>query len=102
MKKILSLLMGAALLLAFQILWAENMKDAAGMSTPSAAITPAAKSAVKKKAKMGKKTPKFVYICPMDGTTSDKPGKCPACGMDLIKMKQTKDKTGGKTSADKS
>jgi hypothetical protein len=26
------------------------------------------------------------YICPMDSdVTSDKPGKCPKCGMDLVK-----------------
>jgi len=28
--------------------------------------------------------PAAVYICPMDaGVTSDKPAKCPKCGMDL-------------------
>lgn len=26
------------------------------------------------------------YFCPMDGFTSDKPGKCAKCGMDLIEM----------------
>ncbi len=26
------------------------------------------------------------YFCPMDGFTSDKPGKCEKCGMDLIEM----------------
>lgn len=27
------------------------------------------------------------YICPMkcEGSASDKPGKCPTCGMDLVK-----------------
>jgi hypothetical protein len=24
------------------------------------------------------------YVCSMDGYTSDKPGKCPKCGMDLV------------------
>lgn len=30
------------------------------------------------------------YICPMkhEGSKSDEPGKCPVCGMDLIKMKE--------------
>ena len=29
---------------------------------------------------------KVAYSCPMDkGLTSDKPGKCPKCGMDLVK-----------------
>lgn len=27
------------------------------------------------------------YICPMDGYTSDKPGTCPKCGMDLVEKK---------------
>lgn len=27
------------------------------------------------------------YICPMDGYISDKPGKCPRCGMDLVEKK---------------
>ena len=26
------------------------------------------------------------YFCPMDGYTSNKPGKCGKCGMDLIEM----------------
>ncbi len=26
------------------------------------------------------------YFCPMDGFTSNKPGKCEKCGMDLIEM----------------
>lgn len=28
---------------------------------------------------------KTTYVCPMDGYTSDKPGKCPKCGMKLEK-----------------
>ncbi len=31
---------------------------------------------------------KVVYTCSMDpDVTSDKPGKCPKCGMDLVKKK---------------
>jgi hypothetical protein len=31
---------------------------------------------------------KIVYTCPMHPeVTSDKPGKCPKCGMDLVKKK---------------
>lgn len=26
------------------------------------------------------------YVCTMDGTTSDKPGKCPKCGMEMTEM----------------
>lgn len=35
-------------------------------------------------------TAKVMYTCPMpeDSVFSDKPGKCPKCGMDLIKMEQ--------------
>ncbi len=32
------------------------------------------------------KAAKTVYKCPMDGYTSDKPGKCPNCGMALEKQ----------------
>ncbi len=28
------------------------------------------------------------YVCPMGCATSDKPGKCPTCGMDLVKKDQ--------------
>jgi hypothetical protein len=27
------------------------------------------------------------YVCAMDGTTSDKPGKCSKCGMEMTEMK---------------
>lgn len=35
----------------------------------------------------GAKTARAAYICPMkcEGSASDKPGKCPVCGMDLVK-----------------
>ncbi len=33
-------------------------------------------------------TAKVTYTCPMDPeVTSDKPGKCPKCGMDLVEKK---------------
>lgn len=33
------------------------------------------------------------YICPMkhEGSKSDEPGKCPVCGMDLVKIKELED-----------
>lgn len=36
------------------------------------------------------KTARKMYTCPMpeDSVFSDKPGKCPKCGMDLVKMEQ--------------
>lgn len=30
------------------------------------------------------------YVCTMDGGTSDKPGKCPKCGMDMKEMNEQK------------
>ena len=32
-------------------------------------------------------TQQLAYVCPMacEGSASDKPGKCPVCGMDLMK-----------------
>ncbi len=32
-------------------------------------------------------SPAKTYYCEMDGFTSDKPGKCPKCGMDLVEKK---------------
>lgn len=29
------------------------------------------------------------YVCPMGCSKSDKPGKCPKCGMDLVKQTQS-------------
>jgi hypothetical protein len=29
-----------------------------------------------------------IYVCPMDGYRSDKPGKCPKCGMELKEKEQ--------------
>lgn len=29
------------------------------------------------------------YVCPMGCSKSDKPGKCPKCGMDLVKQAQS-------------
>lgn len=36
-------------------------------------------------AKSGAKSSKTVYVCPMDGTVSSKPGHCPKCKMPLVK-----------------
>ncbi len=29
------------------------------------------------------------YVCPMGCSRSDKPGKCPKCGMDMVKQAQS-------------
>ena len=89
MKKLLSLLMGAALLVSVQAVRADDMGKM-DMSSPSASSTPVVKSKAKKsKKKAGKKMSSMAktYICTMDGYTSDKPGKCPKCGMDLVEKK---------------
>jgi len=91
MKKLLSLLMGAALLVAVQAVWADDMGMKDGMSTPMPSSTPVMKHKAKKvKKKMADKKMAPMaktYVCTMDGFTSDKPGKCPKCGMDLVEKK---------------
>jgi rubrerythrin len=89
MKKIMSLLMGAALLVSVQVVRADDATGTA-MSTPTTKAAPVAKKKAKKSKK--KAAPKAstaakTYICTMDGYTSDKPGKCPKCGMDLVEKK---------------
>lgn len=89
MKRLLGLLMGTALLVSVQAVWADDMGKM-GMSTPVASSTPVMKhKAMKSKKKAGKKMAPMAktYICTMDGYTSDKPGKCPKCGMDLVEKK---------------
>jgi rubrerythrin len=90
MKKLMSLLMGAVLLVAVQTVWADDAAKADGLSTPVAASTPA----VKHKAKKAKKKPvakaaQAVWVCPMGDYSGPKTadGKCPKCGMDLVEKK---------------
>jgi len=91
MNKLSRLLMGAALLAAVQGVWADDMGKMESVSTPTARSAPAVKHKVKKAKK--KASPKKMapmaktYVCTMDGFTSDKPGKCPKCGMDLVEKK---------------
>ena len=91
MKKLLSLMMGMTLLLAVQVVRADEAGNPAGVSTPSAGSAPAVKhkaKKTKKKAAAKNRAPMAkTYICTMDGTTSDKPGKCPKCGMDMVEKK---------------
>lgn len=62
-----------------------NAVVVASLLAPIAAVaqTDATGAAVPVKAK---NTKKAKYVCPMDGYTSNKPGKCPKCGMDLVKQ----------------
>jgi len=87
MKKLVNLLMGMALLAAVQAVWADTSTGTgSGVSTPGVSATPVAKHKVKKSKKKVAPVAK-TYICPMDGFTSDKPGKCAKCGMDLVEKK---------------
>ncbi len=74
-----------------QAVWADDMGMKDGMSTPTTSSTPAMKhKAMKSKKKMSSKkmsAKEKTYVCPMDGSTSHKPGKCPKCGMDLVEKK---------------
>ncbi len=45
--------------------------------------------------------PKKLYTCPMHpGVVSDKPGKCPKCGMDLVEKKMPAGKKNKKDTAE--
>jgi hypothetical protein len=91
MKKILGLtaILTGGLLVAVVNGWADNAAPAAGttpsVSQPTAVSTPAAKV---KKAKKSKKAAKEVWVCPMGDYKGPKTadGKCPTCGMDLVKQ----------------
>ena len=102
MKKILCLLMGAALLLTVRIAGAEDVGKAAGMSTPVAGSTTVMKhkSAHKKsKSKTSKaKAAQEVWVCPMGDYSGPKTkdGKCPKCGMDLVKVDKKAGESDGK------
>jgi len=87
MKNFFSYLMAGLFLLAV------NAAKAEQTSAPGAKPTPAA--VVKhKKAKTAKvkKEVKDVYVCSMCHVKSDKPGKCPQCGMEMVKESTAKSK----------
>jgi rubrerythrin len=94
MKKLFQIAVMAAGLLALGASFAqadEATGNASAIITPqlSAPATPIVKA---KKAKKTKKTAKAeakkaLWVCPMGDYTSDKPGKCPNCGMDLVEKK---------------
>jgi hypothetical protein len=88
MKRVLSVLaVGGALLLGS--LWLTGCAretPRAPMRAPGAGAMNAA--AEKLKAAQKPKPAKVVYTCPMHPeVTSDKPGKCPKCGMNLVPKK---------------
>lgn len=87
---------------------ADSTSSAGSTSSPQASsgqATPTVKSAGKTKPKAaGKKVNKAKakaekqiaakdsYICPMCKITADKPGKCPMCGMDMVKNEKNEKK----------
>ena len=90
MKKLLNLLMGAALLVVVQAVWADDMGKMEGMSTPAAKSTPVVKHKIKKtKKKAVKEAAKAIWVCPMGHYNGPKTadGKCPTCRMDLVEKK---------------
>ncbi len=91
-------------MMAFSILavlstaaWADDMSGMAmstpAVSQPTVQSTPAAKKKSKKAQK--KKNTKVVWVCPMGDYSGPqtKDGKCPKCGMNLVKEEVPADST---------
>ncbi len=72
MKKLISFLILAVIVIS-PVAFAEEMAKSAPMGD------------------MGNKGMVKMYQCAMDGHTSDKPGKCPKCGMELKEKEMTAD-----------
>ena len=89
MNKTLKLgLMAAAVVLAGTFAQADEAQSTA--SSMSAQATPAAKAKKVKKHKKAGKEAKDTWICPMGDYSGSKTadGKCPKCGMDLVKQQK--------------
>ncbi|HUO57730.1 MAG TPA: heavy metal-binding domain-containing protein [bacterium] len=81
----------------------EGANKGVAVATPAAPqSTPKAKHATAKAVKKSTATVKkkkteapaaeadqYVWVCPMGDFTGTKPGKCPTCGMDLVKVKKS-------------
>ena len=90
MRKLSLIVLGLLLSGALSWVSAEEAKPAApAAASATAPAKPAAKpmkKAAKKKAGAIKKEAKAMYRCEHCNITSDKPGKCPACGMEMKKI----------------
>jgi hypothetical protein len=84
------LLIPVLLVLTSALSWAADAAPVTS-SQPAAVTTPAAKAPSASKKKKAAKA-KYVWVCPMGDYTGTKPGKCPNCGMDLVKQKVTDSK----------
>ncbi len=94
MKKLLGLALVLAGILLMGAVFSQADEVSGNRSTtvttqPAMLSTPIVKTKKVKKAKKTAKaeSKKTVWVCPMGDYTSDKPGKCPNCGMDLVEKK---------------
>jgi len=85
MKKLLSLVLAGAVVLAVQSVWADSSTGSSTIASSTPMATPVVKVKTKKKAK--KQAMKTVWVCPMGDYSGPKTndGKCPNCKMDLVK-----------------
>jgi rubrerythrin len=94
MKVFLAVLLSAAF--AFAALapaWADSTPPGTVQAQATARPTPPAKRHISKKSRKSRKSKtkakakatKVVWVCPMGDYVGTKPGKCPNCGMELVK-----------------
>jgi len=88
MRKILGWVIGTVFVAAIFAVWAADDDGMEGFFTPTVVSKPVIPTNVLKNPVVGEKTAVIrTYICPMDGYTSNKPGTCPRCGMNLVEKK---------------
>jgi hypothetical protein len=74
-------------LIATQVKVTGTLSERGGLRVLSATSVVADTSPARKLKKAATADAKEVWVCPMGCSKSDKAGKCPACGMDLVKQK---------------
>jgi rubrerythrin len=67
--------------------WADSAPSGTVQAQATARPTPPAKHHASKKSRKSRKAKgtKVVWVCPMGDYVGTKPGKCPNCGMELVK-----------------